>query len=157
MKQAKRLVALAAAVLMGTLVALGTAGSASAANINACTVVWEYHSMQTPTPADSGGKDAWINAKCNGTVIYKVNFNAYGEELRLEDRLSDGYAAKANVRVYNTSGTLVDSDTFKNAGSKTYNLGTPDGSGDIAEGFTVYIQLCIDTVACGASWARGIA
>lgn len=81
---------------------------------------------------------------------YSARFYPYGEVLKLSDNRSDGYAARAHVNVYNKSGTKVDTDTLyttQNAWTTRHiELGTPDGSGNIPEGYTVSIKLCVNGI-----------
>lgn len=84
---------------------------------------------------------------------YTASFDAYGEELTVKDHASDGDAAVAYVRVYDFWRCRLDipewydftedTDRFvMSIGEDTYNLGTPDGSGDIDEDDLVEIMVC---------------
>ncbi|MFC4337001.1 hypothetical protein [Salininema proteolyticum] len=151
----KRLAAGTFAMLAGLTLALTvSAGTAQAVAVEGCSLRFDYWSGTKTTPYDSGGADAWINGRCNGEVYYKVNFNAYGEELRLEDRHTDGRRARTIVEVYNGD-NLKDTDVFANAGTETYNLGTPDGSGNIPEGYRVEMRLCVGDIGCSSDFAWG--
>jgi hypothetical protein len=86
---------------------------------------------------------------------YRAVFSARGETLMLEDWESDGHHAKAYVKVYNGSGSLVDTDTFilpDNTNREIYNLGTPDGSGNIRDGYDVSIQVCMNGGCSQRAW-----
>lgn len=91
---------------------------------------------------------------------YVTRFYAWGERLELTDRYADGHAARAEVRVYNKSGSLVDTDTFyttqDSPTSRDINMGTPDGSGNIPEGYEVRIKLCINetSICTSALWGK---
>ncbi|AUH40821.1 hypothetical protein CXR04_11650 [Streptomyces sp. CMB-StM0423] len=50
---------------------------------------------------------------------------------------------------------VIDSDHFR--GVRSYNLGTPDGSGDIAEGLNVEFRVCAPGIQCSDAWVYGTA
>ncbi|RCG24689.1 hypothetical protein DTL70_10070 [Streptomyces diacarni] len=85
---------------------------------------------------------------------FRALFYAYGEQLTLEDRYTDEHEVSSSVKVYTTEGKLLDEDYFHTGTKQTYNLGTPDGSGDIAEGLRVKFNVCVRGVECstGGSW-----
>lgn len=103
---------------------------------------------------------------------YTASFDAYGEELTVKDHASDGDAAVAYVKVYHFWRCRLDipewyddpedSDRMvMSIGEDTYNLGTPDGSGDVDEDELVEIQICrgyksVPGDNCSA-WESGIA
>ena len=122
--------------------------------------VSEAKSKTNPTPYDEGGKDALARIYCSrsGTTLYEVRFQAYDEILYLRDLHTDGLGALAEVWVYDKSGDLADKDTFTTGSTNaTYELGTPDGSGNVAEGYEVFIKVCtVDKSAC-TGVAAGIA
>lgn len=125
-KQTKRLIAGAVALVAIPVLGIGIATSAQATNCG----------------SDSGGD--------NVTVVkgaYQADFCAYGEELHIFDRDTDGDAAVAYVKVYDwiprQGWYLEDSDRFVvSNGYDMKNLGTPDGSGNIDENQKVSIMIC---------------
>lgn len=91
---------------------------------------------------DRGGSSGhvWLeDSRCD--ICYSVQFWAKGERLHLWDFLSDGRRAEAVVVVYDRSGTIVDVDRFFTGTNEEYNLGTPDGSGNIPEGYQVTMRV----------------
>ncbi|MEU0373629.1 hypothetical protein ABZ070_25855 [Streptomyces sp. NPDC006283] len=89
-----------------------------------------------------------------------MRFEASGEKLALADTLADGHAARAEVIVVDQHGKFMDSDTFYAAtadGAKWFNLGTPDGTGNIAEGYEVRIRVCINETTTCSWWEYGVA
>lgn len=79
-------------------------------------------------------------------ILYRAVFDPYGEILTVRDDHPDGHAAKVIFRVYGSTGT-IDVDTFYVGTAdtgKTFNLGTPDGTGDITEGRQISVQICIN-------------
>ncbi len=108
------------------------------------------------TSIDSDGADAKAEIWERGYSYWEneANFDANGEELRLLDDRQDGQLAIAQVWVYNKSGTLVDTDTFSTGSVDRFNMGTPDGSGDIPEGYEVRINICVGNITC-AGTAKG--
>lgn len=125
-------------------------------------VTWESHTQTGASSTDPGGVYA-ISAlqRADGeTGGYWSEFNPDGEHLYLKDAYADGHSARATVLVFDKNGTYVDGDTFYAAtadGWMDFNLGTPDGSGDIPEGYRVSIRVCInDTTTCSA-YAKGFA
>lgn len=74
--------------------------------------------------------------------MYAIQFQAKGENVYVKDfsNLKSGLVAR--VYVYDKSGEIIDADSFRTKASDTaYNLGTPDGSGNIPEGYKVSIQV----------------
>lgn len=108
---------------------------------------------------DPGGYNAWVEIWEKGHVDeqVEVRFDANGEVLSLYDGRQDGQYAIAEVFVYNKSGTRVDTDVFKTGLSREqFNLGTPDGSGDIPEGYVVKINVCVGNITCTGT-GKGVA
>ncbi|MEV5205452.1 hypothetical protein [Streptomyces sp. NPDC053720] len=93
------------------------------------------------TDGDSGGVSAFAELSRGTNLCYRAAFHAKGETLDVWDRCKDGYEAKVTVKVYNLLGILVDLDEFTAGQDTTFNLGTPDGSGDIHEGYKVVLVL----------------
>jgi len=108
---------------------------------------------------DAGGYGVRIvlrHPDSNSASAYNAEFDPYDEELWVEDNWTDGRRAVAEVRVYNGNGQLVDTDRFSVGTSQTFDLGTPDGSGNIPEGYGVDVRLCAGSSYCSA-WGDGIA
>lgn len=112
-------------------------------------------SYQSPSPRDSGGYDAVINLVTKaGAIHYKADFQAHGEKLRVWDRHTDGVRAQVQVRVYRHADAdgvpygIIDEDIFYVGDYQEFNLGTPDGSGNIAEGRWVGIRIRPERVTC---------
>lgn len=126
---------------------------------NYCGPYWCHEQLRGPGAGDPGGFWAqsliWEAAdRLNG---YTVSFWPQDETLNVMDRRSDGYQARAQVRVSSPGGTLVDTDTYYTSYDTTFDLGSPDGSGDIPEGYNVMVRVCVgETEQCGP-WSRGIA
>lgn len=121
-----------------------------------------YWCRQTITGADAKDPGArWaqsiIMEANNGDNFYRVSFWPQREELRLLDRRADGHQARAEVVVRNHAGHVVDRDTYFSRYDANFNLGTPDGSGDIPEGYRVAIRVCADQTNHCSPWARGTA
>ncbi|MEQ4305241.1 hypothetical protein ABNF97_28325 [Plantactinospora sp. B6F1] len=109
---------------------------------------------------DAGGIDtwAWLNKVGAGSEIdYQVHFQAYGEKLWVYVRVGMASKGKVTVVVYDTTGKHVDTDTFTvDIGeNRELNLGTPDGSGNIAEGYTVYSRICVGNSTTCTPYAKG--
>lgn len=106
-------------------------------------------SYDDPGPPDNGGYDASVRllAEGEGSGHYTVEFQAYDELLKLYDDHSDGRQACAQVKVYRHADSdgvpydEIDSDRFCTGTDRTYELGTPDGSGNIREGRWVAIRV----------------
>ncbi|WP_147915406.1 hypothetical protein [Ruania zhangjianzhongii] len=128
-------------------------------NIHHCSGAWCFQSIWDEAANDAGGW--WAQSIMYDESVpsdrYQVSFWPRGETLHVMDRRSDGQPARAEVRVENRSGVTVDRDTFYTTYDSTFNLGTPDGSGNIPEGYRVYIRVCIgDSDRCSV-WTQGIA
>lgn len=140
--------------------ALATAGEVRpAGSIHHCSGAWCFQSIWDKAANDAGGQ--WAQSimydESAHSDLYQVSFWPRGETLNVMDRRSDGQSARAEVRVENRSGVTVDRDTFYSTYDSTFNLGTPDGSGNIPEGYRVYIRVCIgDSDRCSV-WTQGIA
>lgn len=108
------------------------------------------------SPNDSGGRDVRLaiseKAPCpTGNELFFAAFNANGETLTIGVHDADDhgyYKIWVDSKVYNSSGTVIDTDQQVYDGSlsgdnhRDYNIGTPDGSGDIAEGLKISLRLC---------------
>lgn len=140
-----------------------TSGNADEQNLahpdNYCGPYWCHEQIRGPGAGDPGSSWAqsliWeANNRQNG---YTVSFWPQDETLNVMDRRSDGHQARAQVRVSSPGGTLVDTDTYYTSYDTTFKLGSPDGSGDIPEGYNVLVRVCVgETEQCGP-WVRGIA
>lgn len=69
------------------------------------------------------------------------------------DMQTDDDKAEAHVIVLK-NGVAVDNDHFVTGTQDWYELGTPDGSGDIPEGYRVKIKLCRKDYQC-SNWYTG--
>ncbi|MGW7284609.1 hypothetical protein ACWGH4_03795 [Streptomyces sp. NPDC054847] len=111
--------------------------------------------MYSPKDSDGEGASAMLYEVGNSTRNAIASFNPYGEVLAVEDQRQDGLLATAQVLVYDKSGTRVDVDNLSTGESyETFNLGTPDGSGDIPEGYTVKLNISIGNQSCGTAVGR---
>lgn len=133
-----------------------SAQSASAA-VNYCTYRNDYPSTNDTA---GGARDAIVYMyPCGQSVSswhYKAFFDAYGELLTLTDRIADGYGVASDVRVLNSDGKVLDYDSLHHAtDTKRFNLGTPDGSGDITEGLSVEFNVCAKGLKCSNLYAYG--
>jgi hypothetical protein len=92
---------------------------------------------------DVGGSSGEVNKGDAGDPRYSVQFWAEGEHLSLWDFHPDGHEAEATAYITEPGGEMVDFDRFRTGSSDGahYNLGTPDGSGNIPEGYKVWIRL----------------
>ena len=176
--------ALTAGVLAGALpatAAAGTTGTDDSATVQApdgaaaltspdgevtpagsthhCSPNWCYQTIRDRAANDNGGWWAQSILEERGDQLnkYQVGFWPRGERLHLMDRISDGHQARANVEVRNHSGDVVDRDTFYTSYDAEFNLGTPDGTGDIPEGYQVWVQVCVGDTGHCAPWVLGYA
>ncbi|HEY9411304.1 MAG TPA: hypothetical protein VIP77_17125 [Jiangellaceae bacterium] len=102
-------------------------------------------------PDGNGGEVGLKHCYSGGGCVqdYVAVFYDNGEMLKVYDNLRDGHATKVQVSVLNRNGTSVDTDTYyvgSSESGKVFDLGTPDGSGDIPENYTVKIKVCINEV-----------
>lgn len=113
------------------------------------------------SPNDAGGTDAWMSLRSTTGAGYHylsyTKFHAYGEVLTVEDRLEDSNQVVVDVRVYDTKLNLRDTDKFTCPTECKYDLGTPDGSGDIPEGWVVKFRVGTDTMSYRTDWISGSA
>ncbi|MER7174461.1 hypothetical protein [Streptomyces mesophilus] len=138
------------AVATATVAVLGagliTAPAAGAA-IDYCT-----HTKSWPSSTDSGGRNAAAYLYICGSDYldyhYRAQFWADGERLAVHDNYADNREARIRLTVTGSDGQVVDWDYLENTGLKVYQLGTPDGSGDIAEGRRVRFSLCAEMSTC---------
>ncbi|MFE7245300.1 hypothetical protein [Streptomyces sp. NPDC057580] len=132
-----------------TRTAAGTSqadSSLAAVPATALADVWVDTGIETKDSSDdAGGVDifGYIRSTTGGGYYYRYTavFNAYDEKLRVRDEFADGHEAVVDMKFYNRSGDLVDTDQFVCGNDCTYNLGTPDGSGDVPEGYRVAMKL----------------
>ncbi|MER6618003.1 hypothetical protein [Streptomyces xantholiticus] len=138
-----------------SLTAGGRAGSRDGLFVTsgqAHAATWTSSTSTNASSKDPGGIDAYSNLMKDGKIYYGVLFQASGEWLAMADSLADGHAARAEVIVVDQNGKFMDSDTFYAStadGAVWLNLGAPDGTGDIPEGYEVRIGVCInETTTC---------
>lgn len=110
---------------------------------------------------DSGGYRAVIIKTYRDGTFQRVEFKPYGERLLFQNRRPN-YGLWVEVRVYHSADAggapygLLDTDTFSGYDTdKAYNLGTPDGSGNIKEGRWVAIRMEGEAVGHWSPWAYG--
>lgn len=110
---------------------------------------------------DSGGYGASISKKYNDGSVQFVAFEPYGDVLRFRNGRTN-YGLWVEVKVYHSADAmgvpygLLDTDEFQGfEGSEDYNLGTPDGTGNIKEGRWVAIRMIGDGVNEWSPWAYG--
>ncbi|NGN65910.1 hypothetical protein G5C51_18665 [Streptomyces sp. A7024] len=146
MRSAPRLLIVAAA---GLALAAGTGTPAQAASYE--TTVDRY-----TDDGDDGGSSGSIDLHEPDNyenTYYSAQFWAKGEDFHLWDFVTDGREAQAVVIVYHPrTGEQLDVDRFKVSPDRHYKLGTPDGSGNIPEGYKVTVRLKAE----GLDWAPGI-
>ncbi|GAB2983916.1 hypothetical protein [Actinotalea caeni] len=76
-------------------------------------------------------------------VVCHANFVPRDETLMVTDaRSGDGIPVLVEVRVTDRFGYTVNTEWFAADRSRTSDLGTPDGSGDVPEGMHVLFRLC---------------
>ncbi|WP_147915407.1 hypothetical protein [Ruania zhangjianzhongii] len=124
-----------------------------------CSPNWCYQTIWDNAANDDGGRWAQsiLHVRGDDLDTYTASFWPRGERLNLLDNLSDGHQARANVEVRDRNDNVVDRDTFYTSSNTDFNLGTPDGTGNIPEGYQVWIQVCVgDTDHC-APWVLGYA
>lgn len=151
--------ALTAGALAGAMPATAADEVSPTENIHHCTPSWCFQSISDSASNDAGGwwAQSILYDANNPADLYQVSFWPRGETLNVMDRRSDGQQARAEVTVENRSGVTVDRDTFYSSYDSTFNLGTPDGSGDIPEGYRVYIRVCIGNSDLCSPWTQGVA
>lgn len=108
---------------------------------------------------DPGGIMAWTTMweATNAGHYYKALFDPYGEVLHVSDRFTDREQACAQVVVIDpATNRVVDRDSgLCTTYERRVNLGTPDGSGDIAEGLGVSIRVCTSETNVCSGWITG--
>ena len=125
--------------------AIGAAAATSQPNASAdepknCS---SYKYTDDGDPGGSSG-DVTLDTASGSDNLYAVQFSAKGEYLDLFDFTTDGHKAEATVAVTNPDGffeDVVDFDRFTTGTTGHYNLGSPDGSGNIPDGYHVWIRL----------------
>lgn len=124
-----------------------------------CSPNWCYQTIWDNAANDPGGRWAQsiLSERDDDLELYRASFWPRGETLNLLDSISDGHQARANVEVRNRNGTVVDRDTFRTSSSAEFNLGTPDGTGNIPEGYQVWVQVCVGNTGHCAPWVMGVA
>ena len=147
--------------IAATAIAL-VAGLTSPAN-----AAWEslVQNHIRPDPYDAGGRDAklrYIDFSGSERKDMAAYFQAWGEELDVYPNRLGTAPTHIQVKVYRPAGNgtlhLVDTDNFTMAPGqgRVLNLGTPDGSGDIPEGYIVGYRLRLHNEAW-SDWAYGTA
>ncbi|MFF0726792.1 hypothetical protein [Streptomyces sp. NPDC004134] len=148
---ARRLTGVATTLAIATGIGVVTEPTAAAAGY--CTYRNDWASREDP-----GGRNAVaVLYRCETTpenYDYRALFVAEGEKLILEDRWTDEAEVASNLFVYRGR-DMIDSDYLR--GARTHHLGTPDGSGDIAEGLTVEFRVCARGLQCSYLWVYGTA
>lgn len=110
---------------------------------------------------DAGGYGARVSTYVPGGGFQQADFDPYGETLMVRNGPgTNGLWVEVGVyRSADSSGEpydLIDSDTFHcPRGKQKFDLGTPDGSGNIAEGRWVSIRMLSEAVGEWSRWARG--
>jgi hypothetical protein len=119
---------------------------------------WQTDTWRIPSPNDAGGYSARsaIWRTDDPRQRYVVSFVPNGEVLHVMDRRTDGHQARAEVAVASSIG-VIDHDVLRSSYDSTFDLGTPDGTGDIAEGLSVYIRVCVGETGRCSPWAKGTA
>lgn len=148
---ARRLTGIATALAIAAGIGFVTQPTAAAAGY--CSYKNDWASAEDP-----GGRNAVaVLYRCETTkenYDYRAFFVAEGEKLILEDRWTDGAEVSSNLFVMR-NGERIDTDYFR--GADSYNLGTPDGSGDVAEGLKVEFRVCAIGIQCSTAWVYGTA
>lgn len=129
-----------------------TSGPAQAANYVSHTERWASHN-------DNGGIDtiSYLDKVSEGySEDYWINFHSYGEELYYDVDYRMNSRGVIDVRVYD-DGELKDVDRFViDIGSiGSLNLGTPDHSGNIPDGYEVRTRICVGTSTTCTPWVTG--
>ncbi|WP_370614679.1 hypothetical protein [Mumia sp. Pv 4-285] len=137
-----------AVVVAASGLALGAAATSPAQ----AAVDYDSRAIDRWSDSDPGGRALSWTLFPRGSSYADVHYSAYfepsGELLYIRDNKSDGREAQVELRVFNTSGKLVDVDNFSCGYRCTENLGTPDGSGNIPEDYHVVMKLRAE----GLSW-----
>lgn len=124
-----------------------------------CPEDWCLSSDADWDPTDSDGRWAWSylwNAH-DESEYYFVYFDPYGETLELDDQFTDGHEARADVVVSDPiTERVLDRDTLFTSYRGKFNLGTPDGTGDIQEELTVSIRVCQHGTGICSPWENGL-
>jgi len=133
-----RRLAMAASLAVAMIAAfLPTATPAQAATV-------EKKAWAEDNPDDVGGLDihAYIRVTYGGPYhyLYTAKFNAYGETLTVRNNVQDGNQAVVDLKFYFGS-ELLEIDTYYCRAECTFDLGTPDGSGDVREDVRVVMKL----------------
>lgn len=118
-------------------------------------IEWSYLDSE-----DSGGYGARVIAIHNG-ASQSAWFLPHGDHLEVSTAKED-LGLWVEVRVYDSADSdgapygLLDTDTFQCPKRKQdYNLGTPDGSGNIKEGRWVAIRMMDEAYGVWSGWAIG--
>jgi len=93
------------------------------------------------TDGDPGGVSGGTSYPEN-PIQYEVVFQARDERLKLWDNRTDGRAAEAYLIINSPNGGYVERDILRTGSERTFELGTPDGSGN-------------DRFSAGASTSQG--
>lgn len=124
-----------------------------------CSPNWCYQTIWDDAANDAGGRWAQsiLHERGDDLEKYMASFWPRGETLDLMDNLSDGHQARANVEVRDRNDNVVDRDVFYTSSNAEFNLGTPDGTGNIPEGYQVWVQVCVGNTGHCAPWVLGYA
>lgn len=110
---------------------------------------------------DTGGYIAAVSTTYTDGSVQSAVFEPYGDLLEVRNG-KPNYYLRVEVRVYHSADSdgipygLLDTDTFDGYDrEQVYNLGTPDGSGNIKEGRWVAIRINAEAEGYWSPWAFG--
>ncbi|GAA1485298.1 hypothetical protein GCM10009625_21020 [Brachybacterium fresconis] len=110
---------------------------------------------------DTGGYIAAVSATFNDGSVQSAVFEPYGDLLEIRVGKKN-YGVRVEVKVYHSADAsgapygLLDTDTFLGFDrEQVFNLGTPDGAGNIKEGRWVAIRMDAEGFGGWSSWAYG--
>lgn len=142
-----RLGVLAMVLGSGVLTAAPTAASY-------CPDPGSHSPWSNASDGDAGGVSGGTSSPADDTqpVQHSVAFRALDERLRLFDNLTDGRVAEACGMANSPKGAYVERDILRTGSDRTFELGTPDGSGDIPDGHQVSVSLRPE----GCEWPENV-
>lgn len=135
------------AIVMGA----GSLTAASSATASSCPDPGSYEPWSDATDGDPGGVSGGTSYPEN-PIQYNVVFEARDERLKLWDNRTDGRVAEAYLIINSPNGGYVERDILRTGSRRTFELGTPDGSGNIPEGYQVSISLR----PAGCAWSENV-